>query len=130
MIDLSFSCLNTEHDSYSVFPLGVAYVAAYAKGSDLTVCKEIASSQEKHDWPKSFTGFAGKDQRERLLEGISMIRGAKLFSAAAQSTDRKVLENIKRQNISFKSMMKLSKQIEELGTSSFSEVILCLPGDS
>jgi len=96
---------------------------------DLEICREIALIQEKYKWPKYFVGIDGKNQKERVLEAASIVRGSHL-SAAVQSTDEQVLKNIKRENVSLSQMVQVAKDGEALGANSFSEVILCLPGDT
>ena len=72
---------------------------------------------------------SGKNYKDRILEVAAIIQGSSL-SAAVQSTDEKVLKNIKRENVSLSQMIQVAKERETLGSISFSEVILCLPGDT
>ncbi len=48
----------------------------------------------------------------------------------AQSTDEDVLASVSRKNITTDDLIKVAKEGESLGLNSFSELILCLPGDS
>lgn len=96
---------------------------------DLEICREIALIQKKYKWPKYFSGVYGKNQKERLLKAASIVRGAHLI-ASVQSTDEQVLKNIRRKNFSLNQMIELAKNGEALGANSFSEIILCLPGDT
>lgn len=96
---------------------------------DLEICRGIALIQEKYGWPKYFLGIAGKNQKDRVLEAASIVKGSYL-SAAIQSTDEQVLKNIKRQNVSLTQMIQVTKAGEDFGAKSISEVILCLPGDT
>jgi len=52
------------------------------------------------------------------------------LSASVQSTNPKVLENIKRDNISAEQMIELTKSGEILGANSYGELILSLPGET
>lgn len=96
---------------------------------DLETCKAIAQIQKKYGWPRYFQGIDGKNQKRRVLEAASIVRGSYL-NAAVQSTDEAVLKNIKRENVSLSEMVEVAKSAELSGANSFSEVILCLPGDT
>lgn len=96
---------------------------------DLDTCKIIAEIQKKYDWPKYIDSLDGKNNKERILKSASIIKGA-MIVAAVQSTDKKVLKNIKRQNVSNSQMVQVAKEGVKSGANSFSEVILCLPGDT
>ena len=95
---------------------------------DLEICREIARIQEKSGWPKYFIGIDGKNQKKRVLEAASIVKGSHL-TAAVQSTDADVLKKIKRQNVSLEEMVQVAKDGKASNANSFSEVILCLPGD-
>lgn len=96
---------------------------------DVEISREIALVQKKYGWPKYFMHVSGKNYKDRILEVAAIIQGSSL-SAAVQSTDEKVLKNIKRENVSLSQMIQVAKERETLGSISFSEVILCLPGDT
>ncbi|MBA3064930.1 radical SAM protein [bacterium] len=104
--------------------------------NDVEICREIASVQEKYGWPKYFMGLGGKNNKERVIEAASIIqksvfgRDSVFLSAAVQSMDKKVLKNIKRQNVSSSVFIDIAKAAASHGSNSFSEVILCLPGDT
>ena len=96
---------------------------------DLEICEHIAFVQKKYNWPKVVSGISGKNQKEIVIKAASLVNGAYLC-AAVQSTDKQVLQNIKRANVSIEQMIDVAKAGEALGINSFSEVILCLPGDT
>lgn len=96
---------------------------------DLVVAREIAGCQKKYGWPKNFMGVAGKNNIEGNLQVTSTIPGTQLH-AAVQSTDEEVLKSIKRDNISFEQHIEVAQKTAKLGSISFSELILGLPGDS
>lgn len=97
---------------------------------DIDICRHIAHLQEKYGWPGTVIAIGGKNKIERLTEAVSIVNGRALMSAAVQSTDEEVLKNIKRQNISPEKMVEAAKKLEDYNAVSFSEIILCLPGDS
>jgi len=96
---------------------------------DLEVCRAIASLQERLGWPKHFHAIIGKNMTERVLEAASIVKDT-IIGAAVQSIDEQVLKNIKRENISLESYLERAAGAQKAGGSSFSELILCLPGDS
>ncbi len=103
---------------------------------DIEICREIASIQKKYDWPKYFIGLAGKNNKSRVLEAASIIQNSVFggdsvyLNVAVQSTDEQVLKNIKRHNVSLSSYFDIAKMANTHGLNTFSEVILCLPGDT
>lgn len=97
---------------------------------DILVCKEIAKIQKKHGWPKSVAGFAGKNMKDRVLEGVRIVGGEHFLSAAIQSTSQEVLKNVKRSNIQVDKLIGFASEGEAMGANTFSELILGLPGDT
>ncbi len=96
---------------------------------DVEVSKKITAVQDKYGWPKYFVGIEGKKNKERVMEVATIVKGS-FLSAAVQSTNPQVLKNVRRQNVSLSQLIQVAKHSETAGTSSFSEVILCLPGDT
>jgi len=97
---------------------------------DLDTCKVIAQEQEKTGYPKYVSVSTGKNKQERILEAAKIINGAMKLCGSVQSLDPDVQENIKRKNISSGQIVDLALKSAEIGTNSFSEVILALPGDT
>ena len=97
---------------------------------DLETCRTLAELQETRHWPKHIHVSAGKNRKERVLEAAATVKGAINLSATIQSIDEHVLELVKRRNISVDQIVDVGKQAEALGANSYSEIILCLPGDT
>ena len=97
---------------------------------DIETCKVIAEAQEKYSWPEYINVATGKNQKERVLAASKLINGALRLSGSVQSLDPEVLENIKRANIGAEGLMQLALDAADIGANSYSETILCLPGDS
>jgi len=97
---------------------------------DLETCRILSSIQEKYNWPKFIGVSSGKNQKERVLDAAAIVKGAMSLSASIQSADPEVLKNISRRNISLEQLVEVSKRAEVLGAKSYSEIILCLPGDT
>ncbi|GAG03280.1 unnamed protein product, partial [marine sediment metagenome] len=72
----------------------------------------------------------GKNNKERVLEACRRVNGAIRLSGSVQSTDPEVLANIKRSNIDIQQLIDLADRANDIGTNSYAEVILGLPGDS
>ncbi len=97
---------------------------------DLETCREIARVQKKYGWPEYIHVATGKNQKERVLKAAEIIHGALRLSASVQSLDDRVLENIKRKNISADQIMEVANRANAIGSNTYSEIILCLPGDT
>lgn len=97
---------------------------------DLATCDVIAQCQDTYGWPRYVNVTTGKNRRGRVLEAVRRTRGAITLSGAVQSLDEEVLDHVRRSNISADQLMEVALAAAEQGTSTYSEVILGLPGDS
>jgi radical SAM superfamily enzyme YgiQ (UPF0313 family) len=97
---------------------------------DITTSKYMARMQDTLDWPKFVTIATAKNHKQRVLEISKILHGSLPPGAAVQSTDPGVLKIIKRTNLPMEAVVEVAKTAETDGAASFSEVILCLPGDS
>lgn len=97
---------------------------------DLGTAKVIAKVQEKYGYPQYIHVAAGKNNKEGVLEVARITKGAIRLSASVQSTDPVVLTNIKRTNVPLEVLVKLAKEGKKVGSNTYSEIILALPGDT
>ena len=97
---------------------------------DLEISRYIRELQTKSHWPKWIIASTGKNRKERVIEAIKILGGSLLLSMSVQSLDENVLTNVKRDNISTETMMSLAPVISQSNLSTFSEVIVGLPGES
>ena len=97
---------------------------------DLEISRYIRELQTKSHWPKRIIASTGKNRKERVIEAIKILGGSLLLSMSVQSLDENVLTNVKRDNISTETMMSLAPVISQSNLSTFSEVIVGLPGES
>ena len=97
---------------------------------DIETCREISRLQKKHDWPRYVFVATAKNHKERVVQAAAILPGIMNPGAAIQTTDENVLANIKRKNLPIQAVIDVGKTSEEQNANSFSEVILCLPGDT
>ena len=97
---------------------------------NLEVCDILASLQKEYNWPTFIGSSTGKNRHEIVLEGAKRLNGAIALSASVQHLDPEVLKNIKRDNISTEDLFNVGLAGDQAGTSTYSEVIACLPGDT
>ncbi len=90
----------------------------------------LADCQEKYDYPKYIHVSTGKNQKERVIEIVKSLNGAVSMAASLQSTNKTVLANVSRSNISVEQLAEASKVANVADTGTYSELILGLPGDS
>lgn len=115
------------HAASGMLHVGDSNFGMYAE--DIEISRQIAQIQQTLDWPEYFAGIGAKNNKKRALEAAVLIRGA-MLSAAVQSSDQTVLENIQRQNVSLAEMVQTVMEQELSETHSFSEIIVALPGDT
>jgi tRNA A37 methylthiotransferase MiaB len=99
---------------------------------DKETAKAIAEIQAKYNWPLLIKASAGKNQTERVLETVDLLNGSWVVGSAVQSSDKEVLKNIKRANISTVTFQKFISHTHSTNktASTYCEIILGLPGDS
>lgn len=97
---------------------------------DLATAQVISQIQEKYNYPQYVHVAAGKSNKEGVMEVARITKGAIRLSASVQSTDPDVLANIKRINVPLETLVKLAKVGKEIGSNTYSEIILALPGDT
>jgi len=97
---------------------------------DKQICDAIAEIQEKYNYPKKIDVSTGKNSRDKIIDAIKSLNGALSIKISVQSTDKNVLENVKRSNISTDQMLAIAPAIKESGLPSQTEIIIGLPGDT
>jgi radical SAM superfamily enzyme YgiQ (UPF0313 family) len=97
---------------------------------DLLIAQGIAGIKKKYDFPDYIHVATGKNRKERVLEAARITGGLFRLSASVQSTDPTVLKNIKRQNISYNTIIETVKEAAKIGSNTYAELILALPGDT
>ncbi len=98
---------------------------------DEAVAGLLADIRRATGWPNYINyGGTAKNNKERIVRISRDLEGAIEAGASVQSTDPDVLSSIKRANISTDTIADMARQIAGHGATSFSEIILCLPGDS
>ncbi len=97
---------------------------------DKQICDAIAEIQEKYNYPKKIDVSTGKNSRDKIVDAIKSLNGALSIKISVQSTDKNVLENVKRSNISTDQMLAIAPAIKESGLPSQTEIIIGLPGDT
>jgi radical SAM superfamily enzyme YgiQ (UPF0313 family) len=96
---------------------------------DIQICKDISAVRELYGWPKFIEASLGKNN-DNVLKSVDILKEGIFLGAAVQSTDLKVLENVKRTNILKEKLIEVAKKGKGYGENTFSEIILGLPGDS
>lgn len=99
---------------------------------DIQTSQRIAEIQQKFHWPVLVKASAGKNQTERIIEAAKILKGSWVIGSAIQSSDREVLTNIKRSNISAEAYQEFLEYMNSLDkdATSYTEIILALPGDT
>ena len=96
---------------------------------DIEVCKEIAKSKEKYNFP-GFFGLSSGVNKEIITEALSILKDRTMVAIPVQSTDKEVLENINRRNVPIERLISIAQEGRNYNATTFSEVILALPGDT
>ncbi|MFO1463662.1 MAG: radical SAM protein [bacterium] len=97
---------------------------------DQDFARAIARVKEKYDYPYFVNTSTGKNKHQNILKVSEILRGSLQFMASVQSMDDEVLRNIKRKNISYEVMIQSAKQALSYDSTTRSEVIIGLPGDT
>lgn len=105
-------------DNFGMYPL------------DEEVADYIAYLQDRYGWPRYIRTTTGKNRSERIIRVMRKVRGSLPMTAAVQSLNPVVLENIKRTNISLQAYAEIQKEVLAQGMQSYGELILSLPGET
>lgn len=97
---------------------------------DFEIARVIREIQDKYDWPKKIDVNSGKNL-DKLLKLLSILKYKFTPAIALQTLTPKVLINIKRKNISFKSFVVFQKKvIQYISKETATELILNLPQEN
>jgi len=94
---------------------------------DVEIAKAVMRIRKRDGWPKYFEATGGKSKK--VMDVISILDGIYPANVAIQSTDPEVLKNIQRRNVPDETAGEIIKFADTKIGTSFSEIILCLPGD-
>lgn len=97
---------------------------------DYDTAKYINALTRERNWPKIIDLTAAKNNKGCISDIVELLGNTFLMGASVQSTDAAVLSKIKRKNLPLNELVALAKRSARFGGNSFSEIILCLPGDS
>ena len=105
-------------DNFGMYPL------------DEEVADYIADLQDRFGWPNYIRTTTGKNRGERIIRVMRKVRGKLPMTAAVQSLDPVVLDNIERSNIKLETYTQIQREVQAQGLQSYGELILCLPGET
>jgi radical SAM superfamily enzyme YgiQ (UPF0313 family) len=99
---------------------------------DVETAQYITDARSVYKYPESLSASAGKNNPDRVMQIIKILKGIWFVSSSIQSTDPYVLESVKRSNISADSFKGLLEYGNQTGNDAFTftEIILALPGDT
>ena len=122
----------------------VRYVGARSKANNWLVCdanfgilkrdveiaKEIRAVRERYGVPRKCHVWLAKNVTERNLEIGKILADMTVPVMAVQSLDDEVLGNIKRGNISTETYVEYQKKFHAIGSKTYSDLIVPLPGET
>lgn len=97
---------------------------------DIEICKEFRKLMDTKNWPEYVYPTTGKNRKEKVLECAKILDGRLKLSGSVQSLDKEVQKNIGRKNIRAEELLSVAMDSTDIGSDSYSEIILGLPGDS
>jgi len=97
---------------------------------DREITSALLESNIKYKWPMSIMSTTGKNQKERVIDITNMLGNMFAVNMSAQSMNKEVLKNIKRENISLDDYRDINKHLKSIGRSTQAELIMLLPGET
>ena len=97
---------------------------------DKDISKHLAKLQYEYNYPDYIYISTGKNQKEKVIEAIKILKDSMPLWMSVQSLDKDVLKNIRRDNISTDQMLALYPAIKDASLQTRAEVILGLPGET
>ena len=100
--------------------------------TDIEIAEKLVQTSRDNGFPKTVFATTAKNVGERLI-AISETLGRDVSMPiwmSVQSMTENVLKNIRRSNINVESMVKVQNKLKSIGSTTKSELILCLPGET
>lgn len=97
---------------------------------DVEIAKILARTRDKLGYPFVINTPTDKNFSDRIIECAKILGESLAIYASVQSLDPEVLNNIKRTNLSVEQFAEISKMTNATNSSTRSEVITALPGDT
>jgi radical SAM superfamily enzyme YgiQ (UPF0313 family) len=97
---------------------------------DEEIADYMAWLQDHYNWPRYVRTTTGKNKQERIIRVMRKMRGILPMTAAVQSLNPEVLNNIKRSNIKLETYAEIQKEVQAQGMQSYGELIIGLPGET
>ena len=123
----------------------LSYISTHIRHSDMLILADLNFGMYDEDietaeiitklkietgFPLSVGTALGKSRPEKIMQAVKILDGSLHIGLSMQSTDPDVLINIKRKNIPTLKLIEAAENIGLRDSVDFTEVILCLPGDS
>lgn len=103
------------------------------KKRDLSLVQRMRELKQQHGFPRTFRACNAKNSTNLVFEIEKTLYDAKMSKGASlsmQSLSHEVLTNIRRQNIPLSTFFELQKKYMRHGMSTYTEIILALPGET
>jgi len=97
---------------------------------DIEIAKEIRKTKDKYGYPNKCHMWLSKNTDDRNVEIANILKDMVVPVMAVQSLNDKVLENIKRKNISSETYLKYQQKFKKIGQRTYSDLIVPLPGET
>jgi len=97
----------------------------------INIAEKLAELKDQYGYPKTIIASSAKNSQKNLIEISRKLKQISMpIWMSVQSLTDKVLENIKRNNISTDQMLEVQSELKKYNIPTKSEVIMCLPGET
>lgn len=97
---------------------------------DIEIAKAVRKVKDESGFPEKCHIWLAKNVTERNIEIGEILGDMIVVFMSVQSLSEEVLENIKRSNISLDTYIKYHEKFNNLGSDTFSELIIPMPGEN
>jgi radical SAM superfamily enzyme YgiQ (UPF0313 family) len=97
---------------------------------DIEIAKAVRRVKDENGFPEKCHIWLAKNVTERNIEIGEILGDMIVVFMSVQSLSDEVLENIKRANISLDTYIKYHEKFRNLGSDTFSELIIPMPGET
>lgn len=100
---------------------------------DIEIARALVAAKNQFGYPSSFRVSFTKNSTDRIFEVAKVLHDGGMLkgvSLSMQSLNESTLEAVKRSNIKLETFQQLQSKYNEAGISTFTELILGLPGES
>ncbi len=125
--ELEYIALRRKDIPHKILMLANSNFGMYKR--DLLIAKKMIDLQQKHDYPTTYSLIYGQIKQEQVFNTVKDFKDI-LGQVSFQSTDSKILKNVKRPPVDINKQKANISKFKDVGIPVATEIITGLPGET